>query len=309
MGVQFVDVKNNLVANTLRGPSASIWGDCPVLDILEDPSKGMYFFDDFLLGGSTPVVGSALSWGPWAAFLETGAAITDGALEGGVAKFAASTTAGRGVSINSLTGSFRITTTSTLALNQKLWFETSVAVSAAGYAASTQDTFVGLMDTGGGVTLEPITATGGLLTTTPNLIGFHQRGGATTPGDFNFVFQLGGGTAVYPTNLQSLITGVTGVAPVGSTFYKLGFLYDQQAPVQQISKASTGQTAGNLAKALIKVFVNGIPAAAFLTSTNVAGATFPTGFMGPVLAFKQQSTTASVFSLHDWIRVAQLGNS
>lgn len=307
MAVKSAQYAPALTADISRGPSIAIWDGFNIPAILENPGLGMYFFDDFIVCPSSPATGSALPWGSWAAFLETNGAITDGALEGGVIKLAASTTAHQGVSLNSLAGSFRITTTSTLALNKKLAFEARVAVSS--IAASQQDTFVGLMDTGGGLTLEPITATGGLLTTTPNLIGFHQKGGASGFADWNFVYQLGGGTAVYPTNLQALITTVTGVAPVAAAFVKLGFIFDPNPPSLLISSASTGQTVGVLAKPMIQVFVNGQPAPAFLTSTNVQGTTFPTGFMGPVMAFKQQSTTASISSSFDWIRVAQGANS
>lgn len=34
-------------AITARMPSPRIWGDCPVLQIIADPSKGFYFWDDF----------------------------------------------------------------------------------------------------------------------------------------------------------------------------------------------------------------------------------------------------------------------
>ena len=56
-----VQPKINLSANTNRGPSAAIWADCPVSDIYEDPSKGMHFFDDFLVVGNADDALAALA--------------------------------------------------------------------------------------------------------------------------------------------------------------------------------------------------------------------------------------------------------
>lgn len=42
---------NKISADTSRGPSGRIWGDCPVLEIIADPGVGVYMFDDFLSFG------------------------------------------------------------------------------------------------------------------------------------------------------------------------------------------------------------------------------------------------------------------
>tara|TARA_R110000851_G_scaffold226741_1_gene379606 strand:+ start:188 stop:1009 length:822 start_codon:yes stop_codon:yes gene_type:complete len=41
-------------ADTQAGPSAAIWHNCPILQILEDPGKGIIFWDDFLTPPVTP---------------------------------------------------------------------------------------------------------------------------------------------------------------------------------------------------------------------------------------------------------------
>lgn len=308
--VKTVSYAGNLSASSARGPSPAIWGDCNVVGTLEDPTLGMYFFDDFLMTGQIPVATggtSVTNMGQWGLYCSQGGLLTDGALEGGVISIASDGDQ-ESVTLASLAGAFRITTTSTLALNPKLWFETRVAFST--ITTTKMDCFIGLSDklvtSNLMVNTIPISTTDDTLSTTPNLIGFHKKSGAST--EINFVYQLAGGTAVYPTGLTTLMNSITSavlVAQSGQTgFVKLGFLYDPNAYMQVISSASTGQTAGVLKRPLIKVFVNGRPAAAFLTDTNVQGAAFPTGFMGPVISNMQTATGANAL-LCDWIRVAQ----
>lgn len=312
MAVQTNVIKGNLSASTSRGPSYSIWADMPIAAIQQDPSLGMYVFDDFLIAGgwlSTNTAGGSM--GAWASYGSTGSLQTDGALEGGVLSLGSDGDQ-ESATIASLAGAFRITTTSTLALNQRLAFEARVAVGT--IATTKMDMFVGLADklTSSNIMVNtiPISTTDDALSTVPNLIGFHKKSGAST--EINFVYQLAGGTAVYPTGLTTLMNSITGallVAQSGQTgFVKLGFLFDPNAAPVLITSASTGQTAGVLARPLIRVFVNGLPAAAFLTSVNVQGAAFPTGFMGPVFSVMQTATGANQ-GLIDWIRVCQEANS
>lgn len=313
MSVNTVDYLANLTPSTQRGPSESIWGapGTPngwIADFIQDFSLGTFFEDDFNPAPNYPGGSYTGGFGRWTIFSTANGVITDAGIVGGGITLAASTTADQGLTLSSSAGAFQIITSGGV-YQSRMAFEARVATSTASLAASTADMFVGLMDNGTGTSQIPITTVNGVLSTTPNLIGFHKRGGVTTPGDWGFVYQLAGGTAVYPTNLQSLVTTVTAVAPVGGTYYKLGFVYDNFAQPFQISTASTGQTAGIIARSLIRVYVNGVSAVAFLTSTNVGGTAFPTGIMGPVVAFMQQSTTASVNSSIDWLRVAQNANA
>lgn len=310
MSVNTIEVKANLVASTSRGPSAAIWADCPVHDIIENPGLGMYVFDDFLVAGNA-VMSSAYknSIGAWQVYGDAGATFVDGIAEGGVVTFG-SDGDNEGLTLSSAAGSFRITTTATLALNGKLWFEARVNRST--LTATKGDFFIGLCDnllsSGIPAAAIPISTTDNVLSTVPNLIGFHSKGNGST--EWNFVYQLAGGTAVYPTGLTTLMNTITGAVLASATqFVKLGFLFDPAAYTKQISSASTGQTAGNLAKPLITVFVNGLPAPAFLTSTNVQGTAFPTGFMSPVMAVMNQTGTVPPTMSVDWIRVAQNANS
>lgn len=310
MGVNTVSFKRNLSQNTDRGPSAALWADFPVNDVLEDVSQGIFFRDDFNMAGNVSAGGAAVvgSMGQWQVYASQGALIKDAELEGGVIGINSDADQ-ESVTLAARAGSCRIVGTSPYPLGQKLVYECRVAVGT--IAATKSDCFVGLADklTTSDVPVVgiPITTTDDGLSTQPNLIGFHRK--SSVGNDWTFVFQLAGGAAVYPTNLTTLVTSVTGsamVAQSGQTgFVKLGFVYDPNAYPVTIVSASTGQTAGQIARPLIRVFVNGLPAAAFLTSTNVQAATFPTGFMGPVISNMQTAAGANTL-FADWVQVGQL---
>ena len=315
MAVNTIDYKANLAASTQRGPSESIWADCPVDAILQDPSLGYHVYDDFTVTGM-PTTNAASSMGQWACWADTSATIKDAAEDGGVAILTPASTSGQ-IVISSNTGAFRMVSGATnYPLQGKLWFEARVAVGS--ITTAIRDLFVGLCDN---TTTQICSAAnlvvgtaGNVLITTPNLFGFHFRD-TTNPTDVGLAFNVAGGTVQYPTNLQTLSLTVAGAAltayaavtnGAGTGFVKLGFVFDPNASPVTISSASSGQTAGQTFRPLIKVFVNGQPAAAFLTSTNVQAATFPTGRMAPVIAFGAKSSAPTAYI--DWIRVAQVAN-
>ena len=314
MGVKTVDYSFGLSADTRRGPSTAIWGapgspNSFVEDFLQEPYLGTYFFDDFLDTGGLLTLNAPGAYGRWATFAETtDPTITDAAIQGGGWTLGASTTAHRGVSLSTTAGAFQFVTTAGV-LQGRIAFECRVKLSS--IAACTLDLFVGLMDNLPVASTVPITATGGSLSTTPGLIGFHARGGATNPGDFSVAYNIAGGTVQYPTGLTNLVNTITGTAYAAAAYVKLGFLYDPNPYAVKISTAATsGQTAGNTARPCIRFFVNGQPAAAFLqyadlTTGSANNSLFSPVALGPVIAFKQQSTTASITASIDWIRVAQ----
>jgi hypothetical protein len=282
-------------ADTGRLPSTALWAGMP--------EEGTYFFEDFLPAPRGPDASAAAvtgSYGDFAMYAYQGATITDAAEEGG-AVILQSDGDNEGVALKSAANGFRITTTSTLALNQKLAFEARIKTSTV--AATKSDIFVGLSSALPAAAV-PITVTDDALATTQHLIGFHRRGTAA-PTEFQACYLLSGGSVVYPTNLTTLIASVTGTAAVADTYYKLGFLFDPDAPVERIVSASTGQTAGTYARPLIKFFVNGVPAGAFLTTVNVQGAAFPTGFMAPSIAILNQTASTPGTLTVDWIAAGQ----
>jgi len=295
-----------------------LWGGCPVSDFKEDPSKGMYFFDDFMLAGNADMSSAYKnSIGQWSVYGYAGAVEADGTAEGGVLKIGANDDQ-EGVALQSAAGAFRMVTTSTLALNGKLWFECRIARSTV--ATLTGDIFAGLMTPNLSSNLPraayPITATDDTLATSGDFFGFHLTSSSGTrggPTEAAVAFELASGTVNYPTNLTTLLASTGNSVLTAGTFVKLGFLFDPFAAPKMISAATARQTVGTVRKALIRFFVNGIEAPTFLTTDDVQNATaaqaFPTGFMSPVLAVMNTAGSSPITLNIDWVRVAQAANS
>lgn len=299
-------------ADTSRDPSANIWGS---FGNFEGCSNKVW--DDFTRVGNINMSSAAAgSLGGWSAYGSAGATLVDGQLEGGVLGLT-SDTADENVNILSSTGSFRMVTTSTLALNGKMAFEARVARSSV--VSAKGEFFVGLMAptlaSGLPATLQPITATDDTLMTAGDFFGFHcnqttaVRGGPT---EVAVAFELASGTINYPTNMTTLMASSGNsvlVAQSGQTgFVKLGFIFDRNGPMRRVTAATARQTAGQIVRAVVRFFVNGLELPAFLSNADVANATatqaFPTAFMSPVFAHMNGASTFTV-SYIDWIKVAQ----
>ncbi len=321
MAVNSADYASN-VADTGRGPSMSIWKDCPVVAIQEDPSLGMHFWDDFQ-GGSMATINAASTYGSnWLGFADTTTVFTDLNEEGGVPNFNHATGA-KGLALGGNGGSFKVVSgASGFPLGQKLWFECRIAVGT--IAASLQGMFVGLCDNTStlvNASAATILATSGAtLTGTKGMMGFFWPMGTTT--DWKFIYQVAGGSTISPTGLTTVITTVTGTAPTayaavtngnGTGFYKLGFLFDPSPGnvARNVTTASgdgtVTQTAGALLKPMLQIFVNGMPAPAFIDSSMIQTSRFPSKRMAPALSFQSNSASAVGVS-PDWIRVAQLAS-
>jgi hypothetical protein len=330
MSVKSADYVSS-AADTNRGPSQALWAapggaGAWVEDYIQDPSLGMHFFDDFLVAGSGPAVSGAAflgSMGQWSIYLGSSAGIADGGIVGGGLQFnPGSIAVSSGAStpttaIGSQTGSFQITANSSgaSALQGRLVFEARVMLTS--ITSGQRDAFIGLGDQGTPGATNPFTVVSGgssqMLTTTRNLIGFYNADSGRGQ-DWAFMFQLASTAPVFCSNLNSLVSRVTGSAIAAGSFYKLGFVYNPQAMPVTIATASDGQTVGNVAKAMITVYVNGVAAAAFQTQTqNILTASFPTGIMGPLAAFCNVSNSGTSNSgtgvagqmVLDWMRVAQ----
>lgn len=313
--------------DTSRGPSQSIWFDCPIEDFIQAFGGGIgtagYSVQDDFCPIATPssVAAAACTCGQWACWAASGSTFTDAAQEGGVVTLNG-TTANKSIILTSNAGMFRMVGASTnFSLYGKLWFECRLALGSV--AASQQGVFVGLADnTGSQINSSDTTviASGGnTLTTTKNLFGLFNRT-TTSPADFSAVYQPAAGTAVYPTNLTTLVNTVTGANMAawtagtdgkGTNYVKLGFTFDPTPgnTPKLISSASTGQTAGTLAQPLIEFFVNGQLAPAFLTrGANAQLTTFPVNCVwSPVINYMNIAGGSAPIYL-DWIRVAQLAS-
>jgi hypothetical protein len=326
-------------ASTQRGPSEIIWGapgspNAWVEDFFQDPSLGLQYFDDFECVGQVgiyPILGALTQAGigRWALLAPIGGGVGDGGIVGGALQLACGSLAIASTNqttevLYSNVGCFRISGASSTSgsLQGRLAFEARVALTSV--TNGKRDVFIGLIDQAPASTaalqaLFPFTQGGSSsnnLTSTYNLIGFYFPSASTTAnptGDCQFVYQLASTAPVFASNLGGLISSATGSAIAAATYYKLGFVYNQNAATQQITTASNGQTVGNVAKTMITILINGIPSVTFLTQTqNILTASFPTGIMGPICAISpavsgtSNSGTASAGLLNiDFLRVAQ----
>lgn len=319
--INTIDVLGNLSASLQRGPSASIWGDCPWAAMRENPAIGHAFWDDFDVAGNLATTNAIGNMGQWATWADTSTVLgTDPAQEGGVILLSDASNITKNITLGTTAGGFRVAqgNSPTYTLQPKMWFECRVAVGA--ITTTKRDAFIGLVDNTTNFSTASATGVinaGNALQTVPNLFGFHFRS-STNPTDVGLAFNVAGGTVQYPTNLQTLINTVTGAAAIAFTagssgapatgFYKLGFVYDPFYPTRLIGSASSGQTASTIARAMIRIFVNGQEAAAFLTAAaNIQAATFPTGLMGPAISYTSRAASGAGGFYVDWIRVAQLG--
>jgi hypothetical protein len=318
MSVRSVDYAPSLNLATTgdgyRGPSPVIWSDCPVLRQIENPDLGMYFFDDFLVTGHADM-GSIFkgSIGQWSIYGAAGSLLDDDGKEGGCLTLTSGTDLDQTV-LQSTVGSFRLVTTSTLALNQKLWFEARVAKSS--ISTDILEAFVGLADHNLSSSLPFVNSifsgTDDTLATAPSFLGFYNKGD-TAQTEWQVAFNLAGGTVNFPTGLTTLMNTSRGSVIAANEYVKLGFIFDPHPRFgpKQISTATARQTLGTVRQPLIRFFVNGIELPTFLDADDVQNATatqaFPTGFLAPVFGCAQHSTKGT-FKI-DWIRVCQLGNS
>jgi hypothetical protein len=330
-------------ANTERGPTELLWAPTPiapngwVADFIQDPRLGMHVYDDFLLTGTGPGAVTAFqgSFGNWALFQGAdGGTIINGSSVGGVIQFVpssvASSSQASGIStpantLQGLAGAFQFITNSSgaSALQGKLAFECRVMMTS--IVGAKRAAFIGLSDGAPGSGNPFLYVQGGssneLFSSATgadnNLIGFYNPSytATSTVPDWNFVFKLANTAPVFCSNLQNLVSTVLGTTIGAGTWYKLGFVFDPNALPTLIATASNGQTVGNTAKRMIRVFVNGVEASAFLTQTNnILTASFPTGIMAPIASFmyvaslsgtSNSATGGGGVMNFDWARVAQ----
>ncbi len=310
-----IKIKRNLTANTDRGPSNAIWGDCPWETYRNDSAQGMIFEDDFtVVGNATMSSAYAGSIGQWSTYGYAGAQLNDGAKEGGVIKLS-SDGDNEGLTLLSSAGTYRFVTTSTLALNRKMWFEARIAKSSIVTAHLT--CFVGLMSptlsSGLPVLAQPLlSATDDALSTACDSFGFILSGTTSTrggPTEVGAGFNLTSGTVNYPTNCTAMMAGTGQTVLAADTYVKVGWIFDPAGPYRQIVNATARQTAGQVRRALIRFFINGLEHTTFLTSDDVANATatqaFPTAFMCPVISMMNMASQSSDYMACDWIKIAQ----
>jgi len=323
MPAQTVNAPTNLTADTLIGPSNAIWGDCPWAELQANPFRGQ---TTWMSGGNLGTAPTSSAYagqiGSYTGYMYQGAQINDGQLEYGSSRLG-SDGDNEGLAImESQAGKYRFVTTSTLALNRKMWFECSILKSSV--ATAHLEAFIGLMkptlSSGLPAAAQPITTTDDTLMTAGDLFGFHLKGVTGTqsttvsagPTEASVGFVLTSGTVNYPTSLQNLMSSTGQTVLAAATTVKLGWIYDPGAATKTITLPTARQTANAKQAALIRFFVNGLEVPTFLSSSDVQNATaaqaFPTAFMTPVVAMMNQASQSSDYLGFRWLRCAQLAS-
>jgi hypothetical protein len=278
MASNSIRYRKTLAETTARGPSLSIWADCPVLEIIEDPGKGFYFFDDFH-NHSQHITDQDVQ--RYASYIDTGvtlkqlAGVVNGVMEiaGNDADNDEGVLSGHGP---------MVVVSDTAGDDKKLWFE--ARFKKASISNNALAFFLGLaFDHGNGV---PVSKTLCLTDDDANLgafsfLGFHLDQADGDAIDF-----------VYKADGQAQTVAIAGVeVPVADTYMRLGFVYDPKAP-----------TANR-----IKVYVNGLKQTTYVTGTQIAAATFPDAEpLSLCLCTKVGTGSAEVKSQLDWWRLAQM---
>ena len=265
-------IKGNLAAaNTLRGPSPGIWGDCPILSILEGSIAGIMVLDDFAAGGliTSPTTSAALVGLPYSGFGDTGSTITYANELGGAIQLLSDGTDNDATQLFSLSHCFQMGLT-----KGPLWFEARIKLS--NITTTGIGFFVGLADSTAKTSAVVLTDTASALADL-NLVGFHMLD--TDIGTVKSCYKSNGVTAV---DVQSIASAIA-----ATTYVKLGFKKDKEG--------------------LLTFYINNLPQSTEFQVLNDLGTGFPGDVtLAPCLSLAVGALTGSQTIIMDWWRCAQL---
>lgn len=276
MAVNTVSIRGNLgSAQTDRGPSRGVWSDCPVEELLSDPSRGVYFFDDFLATNNVAAAAEA-NYGIYKGFASTGASVAEGDEVNGVKVLTNASTDNTGASLATVSKPFQLSRDT-----KKFWFETRIKTST--IADTKHGIFVGLIDTSTLSATVPIAADGTLAD--ENFVGFHRLEG---DGDaIDTVYKADGVTQV--------TVGTDAVALVADTYVKLGMVYEPQTDLHSDDRY------------VLTFYKDGIRLADVKQIPSADGTDFPNDVrLGLVIAVLTATATTPGTTSIDWWRAAQL---
>lgn len=254
------------------GPSNLIWNRVP--DGFHEGKGGLIYFCDFKawFGTVAANVGAYDSdAGPWRSYEDTGGSVA--ALEtavGGVLKITTDTTDNDSIALSpgSATNVIAKITSGDTGF---VAFEARIRAN----QAAAQNFFVGLSEEGCAVT-DFITDSGALAD--KDLIGFACL--EDDAGYIDAVYRKAGQTA------QTTISQASAVTAAG--WKKVGFVYDARFPTDR----------------RIRFYIDGVEQSTYVTSTNIAAATFPSGEELNLILAVGNSTTSAVRLDVDWVKLA-----
>lgn len=258
-------------ADTRRGPSPSIWANCPITDLITDPNVGHYFFDDFSHGGVITApsadAASALVGQNWNAFSTDASNVTQSTTES--ALIIAETTVDEGTTLYQDPSFWQIS-----AHLGSLWWECRFKVSHT--ATTEQSFFMGFLERVTPTAILPLTADGAL--SNNNLVGFHKPEANTTA--FDFSYKADGVTAVEVNSDIGTLAA--------ATYIKVGLHFEHRTSV-------------------LSCFVNGVKQANTKIIPNNTGTDFPADVPMRLVCSLAVGAAASDNTITiDWVRAAQL---
>lgn len=258
-------------STTERGPSYTIWADCPWSAIDDNPTLGIRFFDDFV---NFPTHSADSNTTGYASYIDTGNTITQAATAGGVAVLATDTTDNDGPVLQlggGTGGSFQITT----ATAGKLWFEARISCDTIADSAI----FLGLAAPNATADNGLLVDDTGALATTLGSIGVIAPANGSSTLVFKAAHVKASGTSQYP------VTGLKTLA--ADTWCKIGFKFDPTADT-------------------ITWYVDGVANATTLDVSDAGSTDFPASvLLSPAIALKNGTGAARLLRI-DWWRCAQL---
>ena len=254
-----------------EGPSPSLWKDCPVLEMLEDPSVGYYFFDDFTSFADDGANG-------YATYEDTGVNVQQAAGEVGGALEVSGNDADNdegSITTGGNTGGFVKISSSG---GKKLWFEAKVKK--ASIADNALAMFLGLSEEGLAAANTLVDDTGEVAS--KDLVGFqtlHADGDALV-----FCYRKAG-QAKQTISLDGDSDDLT-----ADTYVKVGFKIDPDAPAGK----------------RLTLYVDGVEQVNHGTAANISATTFPDGEELALLWATKVGAAAESKGYLDWWRCAQL---
>jgi hypothetical protein len=260
-----------LAASNGRGPSPSIWGDCPLEEIAAGRRPARIVWDDFtnIPVLTTPTITAEAAWGNgYAAHSHSGGTLVSGGSKEGDIVLTESD-AGQDVAIKTIALPFTIIRAS----HNDLWFEARVKVNT--IADDAHSFFLGLGDSMTLATAVPIATTAALAD--ENLCGFFRL--AADGDKLSTTYKANGVTAV--------VVGDDAVTLVADTYIRLGMKY----------RASDYE---------LTFWSDGVELADHYHVIAAAGTAFPNDVaMGMVLALLCGSSDDAIVTM-DWWKCVQL---
>ncbi len=254
-----------------KWPSIAIWNR---VEQAARGSQGGFIWEDNFLGFNGSVTSNVGTYssqgGGWNSYEDTGAVVAPLATEvGGVLKMTTDATDNDEIWLSPGTAT-SVMAKITSGDSGVLAFECRVRPS----QIVTQNAFFGFSEEGCAVA-DTITDSD-VMITTKDWIGF--RVNADDDAYMDFTYQKASQTAQIVIDDMKLL--------VADTWYKFGFLYDASAPTAK----------------RIRIYVDGVEQSTYVTATNIAAATFPSGEELNVLMGLKNNAGAATRWDCDWIK-------